>query len=317
MQQAIIQIISTNKTTLLVLKNVITWLKYAYTPTSLLIFLYIFWQYRLTLVAIFEIHQIYYILSSAIIITFVQFIFPIAALLTLKSCGILFKYSHLLDIYVKHLPARYLPGGIWHTAGRLVDLHGQGVTPWALTLLTILENSIPASIAFVLGGGSIMHLYGLNNAWGVVALVLLCSSVLFLISSPIILFICTKNIRECKFTFLYYITLITIYIFIWILMSIAFYFYIISFSLTVNNVSFYRIVGVYLFSWSIGFISIFSPQGIGVFEFVVGNLLDYNADTVTLSLLIFGFRALSCSVDMLIYVLCLVFHFIKKCKLVN
>ena len=89
-------------------------------------------------------------------------------------------------------------------------------------------------------------------------------------------------------------------------MSSAFYFYSMSFPSFFDGISFYEIGGAYLFSWSIGFISVFSPQGIGVFEFVVGNLLDYNVDVMSLSILILGFRAVTFCVDMLVYALSLV-----------
>ena len=288
------------------LRVVLRWIKCLFTPLALCMFVYVGWQSHTTFSVLLEHSNLYSIAFAMLALLAVQFVAPIVAVLILKSCGQYFTYSYVLDMYIKRLPARYIPGGIWHTAGRLADLYAQGVRPWVLTLFTILENAISASMAFVLGGGSILYVHGLKDVWGKSACVLLISGACILVIISIFLPMYFTKMKGGKFGLLYYFQSISIYIGIWTMMSSAFYFYSMSFPSFFDGISFYEIGGAYLFSWSIGFISVFSPQGIGVFEFVVGNLLDYNVDVMSLSILILGFRAVTFCVDMLVYALSLV-----------
>jgi hypothetical protein len=194
-----------------------------------------------------------------------------------------------------------VPGGIWHTAGRLADLYAQGVRPWVLTLFTMLENAISAGIAFVLGGGTVWYFHGLTDIWGKSALVLMIAGVFILCIIPMLLPRYFSKTTGKNFGLLPYFQSLCIYIVVWIMMALAFYFYSTSFLLVFNQISFFEIGGAYLFSWSIGFLAIFSPQGIGVFEFIVGNLLNYNADVMSLSFIVLGFRGITFCVDMLMY----------------
>ena len=46
----------------------------------------------------------------------------------------------------------------------------------------------------------------------------------------------------------------------------------------------------YLFSWSIGYLAFFAPQGIGVFEVTLANMLDTSLTVGSLAVIIAGFR---------------------------
>jgi hypothetical protein len=57
------------------------------------------------------------------------------------------------------------------------------------------------------------------------------------------------------------------------------------------------VAGAYLFSWGIGYISLFAPQGIGVFEAVAGNMLVTPMSFGEMAALIAGFRIISLVAD--------------------
>ena len=55
--------------------------------------------------------------------------------------------------------------------------------------------------------------------------------------------------------------------------------------------------GAYLFSWGVGFISIFAPQGIGVFEVVAADLMRGAGTLMSVAALLAGFRLIVLAAD--------------------
>ena len=60
-------------------------------------------------------------------------------------------------------------------------------------------------------------------------------------------------------------------------------------------------LGTYLIAWSAGFVSIFSPQGIGVFELVVAWMMKGALPLASLAALVAGFRVLTLVGDVIAY----------------
>jgi hypothetical protein len=59
--------------------------------------------------------------------------------------------------------------------------------------------------------------------------------------------------------------------------------------------------GIYLFSWGVGFLAIFAPQGIGVFEFVASELMASPVGFMGLAALIAGFRIVVLVADIAVW----------------
>ncbi len=55
--------------------------------------------------------------------------------------------------------------------------------------------------------------------------------------------------------------------------------------------------GAYLFSWGVGFIAIFAPQGIGVFEVVAADLMRSDSTFMSVAALLAGFRLIILAAD--------------------
>jgi len=78
----------------------------------------------------------------------------------------------------------------------------------------------------------------------------------------------------------------------WMAAMAAFYSYMSSIPLIAASYKPLLMVVHYLFSYVVGFVSIFAPQGIGVFEVVVAELADLDMPFTQVVILVAGFRVL-------------------------
>jgi len=102
-------------------------------------------------------------------------------------------------------------------------------------------------------------------------------------------------------TFIYYSLLILLSVFFWIIASSSFLFYYNCVSLDTSPMSYIRIAATYIFSWGIGYISIFAPQGIGVFEVVAGKIMALPMSLGGAIAFLAGFRIVVLMADMLVW----------------
>jgi len=87
----------------------------------------------------------------------------------------------------------------------------------------------------------------------------------------------------------YYIGILYLFIY-WIIVASSFVCFLKSFPNNVLSVSPITSGGIYIFSWGIGFISLFSPQGIGISEYISGQLIESSLDKHTFIALLASFR---------------------------
>ena len=77
----------------------------------------------------------------------------------------------------------------------------------------------------------------------------------------------------------------------WLVATAAFVCYLNAFPLPGDKVvDTLTMAGVYLFSWGVGFLAVFAPQGIGVFEAVASDLFASPIGFMGFAALIAGFR---------------------------
>ncbi|MDI6797072.1 MAG: hypothetical protein QMD09_09005, partial [Desulfatibacillaceae bacterium] len=84
----------------------------------------------------------------------------------------------------------------------------------------------------------------------------------------------------------------------WCGAAACFTLYFTSFPQALYNGSLWKIGGTYLFSWAIGFITVFAPQGIGIFEAVSGKLLAGAISLGSVAVLAAGFRLVLLASDL-------------------
>ena len=172
--------------------------------------------------------------------------------------------------------ARYMPGGIWHFAGRLVWLGEQGydtgVGAWSL----LLEQGITLATAFIIG---LVFSGWFDLTWVYIILFIAAVSVLF----AAMLFL-RQSVHEGESIWryekicLYWGVTIFGYVCFWILYgcaSVLFAASVMGWRYT-DVVSMSRLIGQTSLSWAVGYIVFLVPAGWGVREFVFMQLLSQN-----------------------------------------
>ncbi len=114
------------------------------------------------------------------------FMSPLFAAVVFRGSGSNMSYQCALRIHLANLPARYIPGGIWHTVGRIVAFRELGFDANRISLFVLLENLLAAAVAFLLGGGLLSLYRGLDD-WGSLAVLCAAAGALVLLALPILL----------------------------------------------------------------------------------------------------------------------------------
>ncbi len=277
------------------LKRTIYVAKLLYTPASFLCIFYFAWLNREILIKIFAVADSGFLVAAVFLWGLLHLLAPLSPKIFFASLGTSIPYTELLTIYLARLPARYLPGGIWHTVGRLADYHQLGISKNHLALLALVDTFFPCLTTMSLGGGLLWFTGDKNLLFSLEvlpAIISLCALILIpftvkrLSSSP-----WGKN-------FLFYYSLLTLLsILFWLIASISFLFYYSSVSFNMTQLSLLQVAATYIFSWGVGYISVFAPQGIGVFEIVAGKLLTLPMTLGGAVAFLAGFRMIALAAD--------------------
>lgn len=272
--------------------------KLIYTPLSIVFIFYFTWANRALLLKMINLADLQLIMLAVLSWSTLHLISPLLTKIIFRMLNFNFSYSCLTGIYISRLPARYLPGGIWHTVGRFADYRQHGIDKKQLTLLAIIETLLPALITFLMGGGY-LWISGTTSFIKSMEGVLAVTSFFLLLTGPFLLKHKAREWPEKKY--LYYFLLIFVSGFFWLIASISFIFYYSSLSFNLHENSYVAIAATYIFSWGIGYISIFAPQGIGIFELVAGKLLPLPMDLGGAVAFLAGFRIVVLLADCLIW----------------
>lgn len=298
-------------------KSIIAFLKtlassssHIFMPLAMLSMAYFAWLHYEVLSLLLKNAQLEFIFLSVCAWILSHFFMALGSWISAHTCRANVSYAFALNTYVKRLPARYLPGGIWHTASRVVDFNKQDIQHPQLTALFLLEYIFALGLAFLLGGIGVFF-FQKGTYWGVVAILAATLSVIGMLLAP--LFLYRFLLRETvELAYKNYILGIFIYIWIWLALAFAFVLYLFAFPSVVENLSILEIMSTYIFSWGIGFVAIFAPQGIGIFELVSGKLLDPPLALGSIAVLIAGFRVVILLGDISMWVLLQGVHFFFK-----
>lgn len=293
-------------------KQILGVVKYVYTPLIVACIFYFLFTNRILLVELFANAKLTYLISAVMVWASLHFISPVSSQLVLRSLGYSLPYRDLLKIYITRLLARYLPGGVWHTVGRLADYRSFGVTKKHLTLVFVFETVFPIPGTFFLGG---VFLWISSPGTIPKSLVMTFTVVSFIVLiGP--LFFLTRSILKKYFServFFYYFTLLLLLLFFWFLAACSFVLYYNATMLgEVAQHSFSSLAGAYIFSWGTGYISFFAPQGIGVFEVVAGKLIDLPMTFGSTVAFLAGFRLVALFADFLVCSFLLLIPFFYK-----
>lgn len=167
--------------------------------------------------------------------------------------------------HLRHIPLRYLPGGVWHLVGRLAELKLAGGSSQALVSLPILESLV--AILAALGFAGLLHIgtqaqaHSLSLVSGLAVLTWLFLSLHNRLP---------RKRRYVRAGISVGVALMAMLAF-WACLLHAFLIYLktLGTSLTHSESEF---AIAYLLSWVVGHLAIFAPQGLGVSELVFGSL---------------------------------------------
>ncbi len=204
-------------------------------------------------------------------------------------------YRAALGVHALRLPAKYIPGGIWHMVGRVADFRELGHERPSLVDFVLMENLVAAGCALGVGAG-LLFLFG-DTRWGAALAAISLLGFLGLALVPWGMRLVTRSGRI--FPADRYLRLLALTVVFWALASTAFVVFLGGFGGNVLDASVPAIYGTYLFSWGAGFVAFFAPQGIGVFEFVSGKLLERQLDLGHAVALMASFRVIVLAGDLL------------------
>lgn len=224
---------------------------------------------------------------------------PLVTKILLGVVGRDIDYNTALGLHLRYLPARYIPGGVWHTVARVGKLSDLGYSPGQLSAFVILENLVSLSVALTIGGLHVCARPG--GGWKTAGVLAASAGAMCLILLPLIIRhrLLRNSMIELRRSYLPSIPVVVLF---WAVASTAFLFYMKTL-LSVRTLSeWIGIAGAYLFSWGVGFIAVFAPQGVGVFELVFSGVVRSSIPAGALIGLIAGFRLVVLVADTLMWV---------------
>lgn len=284
-----------------VFRKIIAISRWIYAPAAIVFLALAIWHSQEIFLAVLKQAEIWPLLLAVLLWSSLHLLTPVFSWILLRDADSAIIYRVLLRIHAGRLPARYLPGGIWHTVSRVMDLHALGVGRQSLSRMVIAENFLPVAVALTFGG-LFLNLAG-NDHWlaagaTVIGTICLAGSYVFLGrwgKSTLPPLLVGRYMKLAGVTAAF-----------WIIAATAFYSYWSAFPAARETVSVLQVYGIYLLSWAAGFVSVFAPQGIGVFESVAGVFLHGAMTFSGAVVLVAGFRVAVLAADLLAYGLFLI-----------
>ncbi|MCV6637201.1 hypothetical protein [Candidatus Albibeggiatoa sp. nov. NOAA] len=273
------------------MKPLLRFIQSAFTGVALLCLAYFAWQSQDVLHTLLAQTQWSYLFIAVLCWIFVQLISVQETKLQLQTLFVQLSYQKIYYIHVNRLPARYIPGGIWHTVSKMVDFHQIGVKKSHLGSLFLLESILAVFMSFLIGGSLVFYFRGLDHFWGIIAGLSALSSLLAIVAIPWLW--SYQYVKLPKLNIAQYFKAASLFILIWTAASGAFISYLSAFPQLLKQTHLLEVAGSYIFSWSVGYLMIFAPQGIGVFEVVSGSLLNLSMQLLDAAIIIAGFRIIT------------------------
>lgn len=182
------------------------------------------------------------------------------------------SFQQVFHIMASTVLGKYVPGGVWLTASRLY-LAEKSQLPKSLVFLSltieqvyVVATALVLAISFLGFEGSLLHL---NLPFENLLVLLLVVAVLNPYSLNFLLRVSLKTFRAdatgVVFRKRLYVLLILGYGASWLLQGLGFFALVNSFY-PLEIIWLKKVLGVYLLSWTIGFLAVFAPGGLGVRE---------------------------------------------------
>lgn len=170
------------------------------------------------------------------------------------------SFTRTLSSYLRRLPARYIPGGIWHSAARYLDIRiEQEIPPQRLARLFLFEISVAAACGFIVGGGGTMLMRAWVARFQPYSIAMLgCGLLVLLVLSVLV----ARGREHIRWLALASVAVATT----WCIAGLAFAQLAGSVFGTLDQCSIGSVAATHVASASLGYVAIFAPQGWGVAE---------------------------------------------------
>lgn len=279
-----------------VVRTLLRWARAIFTPLSLLIIGTILWQNRSGLAEVSTTTNAAPLLGAALLWICCNLLSPLVTANLFRSCGKTLDYRTALKIHLRRLPGKYLPGGIWNSVGRASDYLDLGHEPRSIGFYFLLENFLLVTVTLLVSGSLVAGMMS-DSMLGQFIAAMPPIAALSLIACPLA---CRWHFRGTTQLHLrqYGIAIVQLAGY-WVLLGLAFVVYLSSFDGLSLALSASEVGAVYVFSWCIGYLTLFAPQGIGVSEFISGNLLGNDQNAAAILAFLMGFRMLILLTDLL------------------
>jgi glycosyltransferase 2 family protein len=237
-----------------------------------------------------------YLAAAVCIWASLHFLSPLVAIVVLRRVRHL-SYRRAFQIHALRLPAKYLPGGIWHMVGRFADFREVGYPASVLAQFFLIENLTAATVTLGIGSALISletgHEFARLGSWVAVLCLAIYAAV------PWVVRVLTRT--SVSITWSDYARITAFVLLFWAGASVSFVLFFRGLSEPTLAHSPLQLAGSYLFSWGAGFIAVFAPQGMGVFEYVAGILLGAEHNVLLLVSIMALFRVVVLAADLLVW----------------
>ena len=117
------------------MKKALKFIQFIFFVICLAFLLYAFFQEKEVIKEILDSSIKIYLLIAIILWPLTIFLSGIFAWIVLGGNHSGVKYSQILAIYMNRVPAKYLPGGVWHTVARAYDFNFIGLSRSKIAVL--------------------------------------------------------------------------------------------------------------------------------------------------------------------------------------
>ena len=287
--------------------KIVNGLKLLFTPLAFVFLLYFAWQSKEQLAVLVDNASWAHLGFAALVWAVLHAVSPLLAVMVFAACGSRVSWPQAFATHAARLPARYLPGGIWHTVGRVIDYREQGVAARHVSAFVVLENGLAAAVTLAIGGAIVFSMRGTDSLGSIAGL----ASLAGIAALPLLAWAVNTRVLQSpdRVSFLAFAKSTATVMVFWLGATLAFILYLHAFVESTGTYTNFEMSGIYLFSWGVGFVSIFAPQGIGIFEAVASQLMDSPIGFMGLAALIAGFRVVVLIADIAVW---LIYQIIRR-----
>lgn len=228
------------------------------------------------------------LLLSFFILLLAFFLLPIGMKIFIQLLGENTNYQVCSRAFFLSQPAKYVPGSLWVAPSRVILLKQSGINQNIALLSLVFETILILFSSLLVGVLAFIFIPHISKELqlllvGGITISLASLLLLFAIpeigkqfskkSSRFLMFF--EEIAKIQFKTRVWVTVKAtgIFLLLWLLVGFSFFLLIQAVEYNADPVLIPITVGVFAFSWAIGFVAIFSPGGIGVREGVMVLLL--------------------------------------------